>query len=319
MADKKEKKWDEKKVISTQDESQGIRESLNQTANSIFGESNFDKVKSTASQISGAAGRAASVVGTQVGVINQKVWGEELAWEVKDMVSPIATMISDILLVAFFAKKQERVTRGQFIVGSLSVLILVWLAVSIVSAFVGPLGVLWGLIFIATPIINLAAKRFHDINLPWWRWITVLLPLVWRVVPVLYKGDEGDNQFGKDPLKDDKTDLTTYLLTAMSLLIVSLLVTALLGFLWFRGVKSDIDITNPNMIGDEVGNTLPGQFQQPLKDMKDTTDSLNDSMQNTTRNVGKTVEGTTNDMGNTMDSAAKKIERSSKDAANQMN
>lgn len=137
-------------------------------------------------------------------------------------------MVTNILKIAFFIKPQKRISRGQFIIGSLSVVIIVGLIVSILGAIVGPLGVWLGSLLIAVPLINLAVKRFHDMNKSA-RWaLTVIIPLIGWVMPVLFKGVNENNPYGPDPLIEDTTDLTSYVITGLSLFIVSSIVTTIM-------------------------------------------------------------------------------------------
>lgn len=50
-------------------------------------------------------------------------------------------------------------------------------------------------------------------------------------MPALFAGVNENNEYGPDPLLDQPTDLTGYMITALSLLILSSIVTTILGFL----------------------------------------------------------------------------------------
>ena len=100
--------------------------------------------------------------------------------------------------------------------------------------------------------MNLAVKRFHDLNKSG-RWaISIILPLIGWIMPTLFKGVNKDNTYGPDPLTTQKSDLTTYLITGLSLLILSSIVITILGFLGLRVSEPQLDINNPNMIGEQV-------------------------------------------------------------------
>lgn len=78
------------------------------------------------------------------------------------------------------------------------------------------------------PLVNLAIKRFHDMNKSG-RWAaSILIPFVGWIMPVLVKGNNENNPYGPDPLLEDKADLTSYIITALSLFIISSIVTTIL-------------------------------------------------------------------------------------------
>ena len=84
---------------------------------------------------------------------------------------------------------------------------------------------------IAIPLINLAVRRFHDLNKSA-RWAaSTLVPLIGWIMPALFAGVNDKNEYGPDPLIDQPTDLTGYIIAALSLLILSSIVTTILGFL----------------------------------------------------------------------------------------
>lgn len=53
------------------------------------------------------------------------------------------------------------------------------------------------------PSICLSVKRLHDLDKPGWLWVLFIVPLVgfflW-IYLTFWKGTEGENQFGPDPL-----------------------------------------------------------------------------------------------------------------------
>ncbi len=252
---------------------QDVTHSVADTANSVLGEGTVDNLKSTATQVAGTVSQVTNVVAGQVSNLSEKVGWEELVGEVKDIVTPISSMITNILKIAFFMKSQQRISRGQYIIGSLSAVVIVWLIVSVFGVIVGPIGVwLWSLL-IVIPLLNLAVKRFHDLNKPG-RWsVSIIIPFVGWIMPALFKGVNENNTYGPDPLIEDKTDLTSYVITGLSLFILSSIVTTILGFLGFRVSEPEVDVTDPNMIGNQVGGDTSSTLQKGQSTASQTIDS----------------------------------------------
>lgn len=264
---------------------QDVKHTVSDTANSVLGEGTVDNLKQTATQVAGTVGQVTNVVSGQVENLSQKIGGQELVWDMKDIITPMQTMIVKILKIAFFIDGQKRISRGQYIIGSLAVVIIMGLFVSILSAIVGPMGVWWWLVFIVVPLINLAVKRFHDLNKPA-RWaLSVLVPFVGWVMPALFTGVNENNPHGPDPLADQPTDLTGYIITALSLVILSSIVVTILWFLWIRVSEPDVDVTDPNMIGEQIGwDTATNTFQQPVQNTTNSaTNTVNEATNNTIR------------------------------------
>lgn len=241
---------------------QDIKDSFTDSTKSVLGDGTIDNLKHTATQVTETVWQVTNVVGGQMENLSQKMWGEEFAWEVKDIVNPVVSILTDVLKIAFFINPQKRISRGQYIIGSLAVIVIVGLFVSIFGAIVGPIGVGMGSILIMIPLINLAVKRFHDLNKSG-RWaLSILLPLVGWIMPTLFKGVNEKNTYGPDPLTTQSSDLTTYLITGLSLLILSTIVVTILGFLWIRVSEPQVDITNPDAIGEQIWWNTTNNFQQ---------------------------------------------------------
>lgn len=120
---------------------QDVKNSFADTAQSVLGDGTVQQVAQTASQVGSKVGQVSDLVVDQVGNLSQKIGGEELVGEVKTMVNPIVTMITEVLKIAFFLKSQSRIGRGQYIVGSLASIVIVGLLVSLFGVIIGPIGV----------------------------------------------------------------------------------------------------------------------------------------------------------------------------------
>lgn len=261
-----------------------IANSVTTTVNTVVGEWTVTSAKQTFTQVTDTIWKVWSIVWDQVDNFSEKVWWEEFVWEVKDIVNPISALVIDLIKIAFFVKKQDRVNRGQYIVGSLSVIVLVWLFVSFIWAILWPVGVWVWTAAILVPLFNIAVKRFHDLGKPG-RWsLTVLLPLIGWIMPALFTGDKGDNAYGKDPLEDDKTDMVSYLLTGLSLFIVSSMVVTALWFLWIRVSTPSVDITDPNYIDQGIVTDMAWQQTDNVLNMTD------NALNNTTNTVDSATQ-----------------------------
>ena len=70
-------------------------------------------------------------------------------------------------------------------------------------------GVFSGIFYLLTiiPYFAVTVRRLHDTNRVGWWVLIVLIPLVgviWMLVLLCLKGDEGENRFGADPLTPDR-------------------------------------------------------------------------------------------------------------------
>lgn len=268
-----------------QELAQDLKKNVEKSMNDFVWEQNINKAKEAGKKLSWAAQETKDMVSSQLGTISDKLGGEELVWELSDMAKPIAALVTNVLMIAFFVKKQDRVSRWQYIIGSLAVFIIMGLFVSILSAIVGPMGVRGGLIFIVAPLINLSIKRFQDIwRSPWWS-ATIIIPFVGWVVPVLFQGEKWENDYGPNPTQEDTTDLTSYLVSGLGLFVISMLVTTLLGFLGLRVSSPDVDVTDPNMIGEEIWDQAPWQLWQPVQKV--------DNLWQDVKNMGDDAASTT--------------------------
>lgn len=101
-----------------------------------------------------------------------------------------------------------------------------------------------------------------------------MIPFVGWIMPSLFQGVNENNAYGPDPLANDTADLTSYVITALSLLILSSIVTTILGFLGMRIQEPSLDVSNPNLVGDQLETTTatPG-LQQTKSSAAQTIDS----------------------------------------------
>lgn len=264
---------------------QDVTKNLQGTTDNLLGEGTVDDLKKTANQVAGMMGQVTNVVGSQVDNFSQKIGGQDIVNDMTDIINPMKDMVMNILKIAFFVNPQKRISRGQYIIGSLSVFVIMGLFVSIFGAIVGPLGIRGGVILIAVPLLNLAVKRFHDLNKPA-RWaVTTLIPFVGWIMPTLFTGENTDNPYGPDPLIDQPTDLTGYIITALSLLVLSTIITTVMGFLGFRISEPDVDITNPDMIGEQVGDGGKNTFQQGKNTVGTTVDNTKNTANSATNKI----------------------------------
>ena len=264
---------------------QDATKSLQGSTDALLGEGTVDNLKHTANQVAGVVGQVTGVVGDQVDNFSQKIGWQEIVNDLTDIINPMKDMVLNVLKIAFFITPQKRISRGQYIIGSLSVFVIMGLFVSIFWAIVGPLGIRWGVALIAVPLLNLAAKRFHDLNKPS-RWAaTTILPFVGWIMPTLFTAENKDNAYGPDPLIGQPKDLTGYIITALSLLVLSTIVTTVMGFLGFRVTEPEVDITNPDMIGEQVGEGGKNTFQQGKNTVGTTVDNTKNTANTTTNKI----------------------------------
>lgn len=102
-----------------------VKESVAQTAQDVVGKDTLQNFQQTTQQVAGTVNQVTNVVGSQMNVFSQQIGGQELVGEVKEIASPIMDMIMNILKISFFLKPQKRISRGQYIIGSFSVIIII--------------------------------------------------------------------------------------------------------------------------------------------------------------------------------------------------
>jgi uncharacterized membrane protein YhaH (DUF805 family) len=225
-----------------------------------------------ATQVVWTVTQAVWAVGQQFASLSKAVWADELAAQASDRISPMKVFVIHTLKVAFFIEDEQRITRGEYVIGSLSVILLVWLLSGLLAIILWKMWVwLWfGLMTI--PLANLAIKRFHDLNRSGWWAMILLIPFVWLVMPVLFKWVNENNIYGPDPLWHVPSDDEWYIITALMLFIISSILTTIL---WFVGISTSaptIDPTDPLMIGEEnVIGTQTNNLQQKATNTVTTT------------------------------------------------
>lgn len=204
----------------------------------------------TVSQIAGNASQAASIVWKQLNTISEAVGVQEIIAETTDRLNPMKDFVIHTLKVAFFIEHEQRISRGEYVIGSLSVMIIVWFLTWFIAIVLGQLGIWLWFALMTVPLCNLAIKRFHDLNKPG-RWsLMLLIPLFGLIMPVLFKGVNENNTYGPDPIGHTPNDDKWYIITILSLFILSSIITSLLWFIGVATNKPKVDPNDPTMMGN---------------------------------------------------------------------
>ena len=100
-----------------------------------------------------------------------------------------------------------RARRKEFWLFYLAWLILIVIAfgIDIVMGFVGIVGIVN--VALACPYFAVSSRRLHDTNRKAWWLLMNLIPVIgwiWLIVLFCFKGMEGENRFGPDPLAPEK-------------------------------------------------------------------------------------------------------------------
>ncbi len=179
---------------------------------------------------------------------SQNIGTDEIIAEASDWLMPMKDFVFHVLKIAFFINPVQRVTRGEYIIGSLSVTTLVGLFSGLLAAFFGSLGILLWFLSMTVPLINLATKRFHDLNKPG-RWsVMLLIPFLGLIMPVLFKWVNENNLYWPDPITTVPQDDKWYIITILTLFIISSLITSLLSLIGISSTKPKID-PDPTTMG----------------------------------------------------------------------
>lgn len=208
------------------------------------------------------------------------------------MHTPITTMrwlIIHVFRVAFFFEKEERISRGEYRIGSLSMVFIrivlfvldniiqslllpsllsdVWFTLPVIIIFIVGLIHTVRTITMIVVTINLLTKRFHDLDMSG-RWVLSrpipLLNIYTNIIVKFQKWTIGENAFGPDPIHHIPADDGKYRLVCLLLLVSSFimffgrLITVGGGQLdadWSSSISSDI------ISGSVDDNGLSGQTE----------------------------------------------------------
>lgn len=239
------------------------------------------------SQVAGVASKATAVVGNQISNFSEAMGGKEIISEMTEEMSPMKDFIIHILKVSFFVEKEERITRGEYIIGSLAVIVIIGLFTWLIAAVLWKLWVLVWFLLMTVPLFNLAIKRFHDLNKPG-RWSAmILIPFFGIIMPALFKGTEWVNPYGPDPIPHTPKDNKDYIITILSFFILSSLITTILWFVGIRTTEPEVNVEDPTMMGNK---NVVGSKTNEIKNKTATTSKK--QVNNTTNAAKKTTNST---------------------------
>ncbi len=207
-------------------------------------------------QVTGTVTQVAGVVGKQLGGLSQAVGAEDLLKDTVWWVMPMKDFVIHALKIAFFLDPQQRATRGEFMIGALSSMIVM----SIVTALL-PI-ILWGWwlflssILMMVPVFNLWIKRFHDMNKPAWWAIMLIIPFFGWIMPALFQWVNENNPYWPDPILKAPSDNQGYIIIILSLFIVSSLLISILSFIGVRvsSAPSVDSTTDSSSIGTQTNS-----------------------------------------------------------------
>jgi uncharacterized membrane protein YhaH (DUF805 family) len=236
-------------------------------------------------QITNVTSKATDLMGDQLSHLSEAVGSQEILSEMNQELTPMKDFIIHILKVAFFVQKEERITRGEYIIGSLAVTVIIGLFTGLISALLWKLWVLVWFLLMTVPLFNLAIKRFHDLNKPGRRSAMILIPFFGIIMPALFKGTEWVNPYGPDPIPQTPKDNKDYIITILALFILSSLITTILWFVGIQTKKPEVDPTDPTMMGDK---NVVGSQTNNIKDK--TVNTTKQKAASTTTNAKKVTQ-----------------------------
>ena len=173
------------------------------------------------------------------------------------MHNPITSMlwlIVHIARVAFFFKKEERISRGEYRVGIMVLMFIASLIAFIVSFIMDSriVNLLLFIVICIVPWVNLAIKRAHDLNMSG-RWVVALLvPCLNIYLSIMFlfspAYNEG-NRFGTDPLKYIPSNNVWYRAVCIALYVSYVLIQIapnLIGIIGRLGTMTSSRVPEPD-------------------------------------------------------------------------
>ena len=94
------------------------------------------QIAGATSQIAGTASQAVGIVGDQINNLSEAVGTKEIMSEMSQELTPMKDFIIHVLKVSFFMQKEERITRGEYIIGSLAVTVIIGLLTGIIAIII---------------------------------------------------------------------------------------------------------------------------------------------------------------------------------------
>lgn len=217
-------------------------QAVNQVTDQV--QAQAQQLADTAKQLAADPTKAVGMVADQVSNLSQAVGVQELVQDTTGRLLPMKDFVLHTLKVAFFIEKQQRVSRGEFMIWGLSSMIVMWIVSAILPVLLWGVGLFLSSILMLLPVLNLGVKRFHDMNKPA-RWaIMLVVPLFWWIMPALFKGENENNPYWPDPVLKAPTDSQWYIIMVLSLIIVSSMLITILWAIWVS-VSSPVSEVNP--------------------------------------------------------------------------
>jgi uncharacterized membrane protein YhaH (DUF805 family) len=209
-----------------------------------------ENIADAAKQLANDPTKAVGMVADQVNNLSQAVGVKDLVQETTGRLLPMKDFVLHTLKVAFFIEKQQRVSRGEFMIWGLSSMIVMGIVSSILPVLLWGMGLFLSSILMLLPVLNLWVKRFHDMNKPA-RWaIMLVIPFFWWIMPALFKWENENNTYWPDPVLKAPTDSQWYIIMVLSLIIVSSMLITILWAIWVSvsSPVSDVNPTDPSSV-----------------------------------------------------------------------
>lgn len=216
--------------------------SFSKAIDSVFGKGTITSIKKWRWKASEMLSKAWSFTRQQLGTASTYIGWDELAENVKELSKPISTLLLENLEILFFINPQLRISRGQYVLWLLLMLIITWIIGSVMWAILWIGGIWMWIIILFVLFLNISIKRFHDFGKPRGWALSVLIPFFWLIAPILIKGDEWKNEFWE--WNETEVDLSTHIIALLFLGISALLVMIVMIVIWVR-----LRTPSPNVAG----------------------------------------------------------------------
>lgn len=224
------------------------KKSMQEVTNQVKAQA--EQIADTAKQLASDPTKAVGMVADQVNNLSQAVGVQDIVQETTGRLLPMKDFVLHTLKVAFFIEKQQRVSRGEFMIWGLSSMIVMGVVSAILPVLLWGIGLFLSSILMLLPVLNLWVKRFHDMNKPA-RWaIMLVIPFFWWIMPALFKWENENNTYWPDPILKAPTDSQWYIIMILSLIIVSSMLITILWAIWISvsSPVSDVNPTDPSSV-----------------------------------------------------------------------
>lgn len=191
--------------------------------------------------------KVVGMVGDQLWNLSQAVGAKELLDDTTSWLLPMKDFVIHTVKIAFFMDPQKRVSRGEFLIGWLSSMIVMGIVSAILPLILGRIGFGLSTVLMFIPVLNLGIRRFRDMNKPTRYAAMLVIPFFGWIVPALFKWENTNNPHWPDPVLKAPADSQWYIIIVLSLFIVSSILISVLGMI-------GVSVSNPT---DEVTSSAP--------------------------------------------------------------